>query len=114
MTPADIRPGRTYRIGRGCGVPYEWAPLTLRVIRITDAPRNGNNGWIEGYELDPTGRAVARREIYIGQVSGMQEQPAEPTPPAARPVRHRPTNAGPARIPRPRTSPETTTPGRTR
>jgi hypothetical protein len=115
MTPGDIRRGGVYRIGRGCGVPYEWAPLTARIIRVVEAPRNGDNAWLDLYQLDQTGRAFARRTVYVGQVSGMQD--LMPQTPADLPQRRRPTNAGPAatpRIPRPRTPSDPITPGRTR
>lgn len=105
-------PGDVFYVGAGCGVPHGFRPIRFRVISVDARPTYDGMTWLDGYELDHTGRAVERRRIYV-ITAGLQhlQRPAEK---ATAPVR-RPTNAGPARprIPRPRTSSETTT-GRTR
>lgn len=41
-------------------------PLTLRIIReITDRHPYAGWTWVDGYELNPTGDAVRRRELYV-------------------------------------------------
>jgi hypothetical protein len=108
MTGPELIPGATYAVGAACGVPHGFRPIRLRLIH--EMPHGGWEGMTRllGYELDTHGDAVEQRDIYV-IAAGLQllDMPATANPPA------RPTNAGPARIPRPRTSPETTT-GRTR
>lgn len=109
MTAPELIPGATYRLGAACGVPHGFRPIRLRLIREID-----HNGWagmarLLGYELDDRDHAIEERDVYvIAEGLELLRMPATAT------KRARPVNAGPApRIPRPRTSPETTT-GRTR
>jgi hypothetical protein len=106
----DRLPIGTYYIGAGCGVPYEWAPLILRVHRVEGAGEWSPGAWLTGYELGPTGDAVAARTVYVGIVAGLRLIPARR---AHQPVRRLARNAGPA-VPRPRTSPDHIITGRTR
>ncbi|MGC5289240.1 hypothetical protein [Micromonospora sp. DT231] len=71
-------------------------PIFVRVIRELPE-RHTYDGWvwIEAYELNVAGDAVARRELYVrrGGVR-FQAQPAAPTTPA----RRRPVRRGPVRV----------------
>jgi hypothetical protein len=103
MTP-ELIPGATYQVGAACGVPHGFRPIRLRLIR--ELPHGGWQGMtrLSGYELDARDQAVEERDIYV--IAAGLELVAMP-PPAGRVAR--PTNAGPARIPKQRTSPEPTT-----
>jgi hypothetical protein len=107
VTPDGIQPGGVYHIGRGCGVPYEWAPIVLRIIRVENVDPWNGRAWIHGYQLNQAGDAVEHREIYVGVVAGMWLI-AAPATTAARPHNERPV------LPRQRTPITTTTGRRTR
>jgi hypothetical protein len=61
----DIRPGDTYLVGAGCGVPHGFRPIRFRVVRVWDWPTWDGAVWMDGYELDDDGDAVERRTIYV-------------------------------------------------
>jgi hypothetical protein len=99
--------GRVVLVAAPCGVQFaDGRHLYLRVRHAWESKSWDGMAFLEGYVLDrTTGLATDRREVYV-QVDGLQEVP---TPaPVVRAAR----NAGPVRIPRPRTSPEPTTPTR--
>lgn len=110
MNRGDILPGATYYVGAGCGVPHGFRPIRFRVTKVDDRPGWEGMAWLSGYELATDDTPVENRTIYV-ITDGLVLCAGKPGP--VPPPRRRPTNAGPARIPRPRTSPETT-PGRTR
>jgi hypothetical protein len=111
MTAPKPTPGAVYYVGQKCGVPHGFRPIWFRVISVDPRPTYPGMAWLEGYELGTDGRAVERRRIYV-IADGLIPMPERRI--AAQPARPgRWGNAGPARIPRPRTSPETST-GRTR
>ncbi|MFF0154310.1 hypothetical protein [Micromonospora sp. NPDC005203] len=71
-------------------------PIFVRVIRELPE-RHTYDGWvwIEGYELNAAGDAVARRELYVLRAGvRFQAQPAAP----AKPTRHRPVRRGAVRV----------------
>jgi hypothetical protein len=39
--------------------------MMFRVIRVHDWPTYDGWAWLDGYELDATGDAVARRSIFV-------------------------------------------------
>jgi hypothetical protein len=108
VNAADIRPGAIYHIGRGCGVPWEWAPIRLTVSHAVPLDGYAGTAHLEGYELDQHGRAVDYRNAVYVKTAGMRliASPAQPATRLLRGANERPY------IPAPRTSPETT--GRTR
>jgi hypothetical protein len=105
-------PAGTYYIGAGCGVPYEWAPLILRIYR-SETTYLSPGAWLTGYEIGRTGEATAIRTVYVGITAGMEL--LLPTP-RRHPPAHRPARNSRAVVPRPRTPSDTTvtTAGRTR
>lgn len=74
--------GELLRITREASVQFA-APLLFRVIRVHDWSTYDGWAWLDGYELDNTGDAVARRSIFV-QVRGLQHLSA--TAPGRRPV----------------------------
>ncbi|MEU8313989.1 hypothetical protein [Micromonospora sp. NPDC049033] len=66
--PPDARPikaGDLLRLGRAASVQF-CRPITVRVIReITDRHPYDGWAWIEAYELNGRGVAVAKRELFV-------------------------------------------------
>lgn len=83
-------PGDVVLIGRAASVQFtDEKAIRLRVISVCPRPTYEGWLWLTGYVLDPTGAAVARREVYV-QHAGLRLLRAAKTPP-----RHR--RAGAAR-----------------
>ncbi|WP_420115818.1 hypothetical protein [Micromonospora sp.] len=53
-------------------------PIRVRVIRVLDWPTYDGWVWLEGYQLDAAGDAVARRKVFV-RPAGLTTPP-EPTP----------------------------------
>jgi hypothetical protein len=71
------RSGELLRITREASVQFV-APLLFRVIRVHDWSTYDGWAWLDGYELDSSGDAVARRSIFV-QVRGLQHLSAPAT-----------------------------------
>ncbi|WP_428961995.1 hypothetical protein [Micromonospora fluostatini] len=85
----SIRPGDVFLLTRAASVQFA-RPITVRVIRHhADWPTYHGWTWIDCYQLDARGDAVARRELYV-MPAGMTRQhppPPRPTaPPSAQPA----------------------------
>lgn len=108
------RSGQVVYIGDDCGVPYTFRPIILAVAEVAAHQPHAEGAWLIGYELNEQYRAVAQREIYIGQLDGLHDITAQAIEHRrqAADLRHR--NGGPAPRQRTRTTPATTTTGRTR
>jgi hypothetical protein len=96
--------GDVIQLGKGCGVPWEYLPTLVRVIRMHDWTTSQGMAWIDVYQLNADGDAVARRSVYV-QVSGIKWLNTAPGTLG----RRRPRNEGP-KVPRPRKASEPTTP----
>ncbi|MER7995282.1 hypothetical protein [Micromonospora chalcea] len=60
-----IKAGDLLRLGRAASVQF-CRPITVRVIReITDRHPYDGWTWIEAYELNGKGVAVAKRELFV-------------------------------------------------
>lgn len=103
------RPGDIVRVGAGCGVPHCFRPIDFRLIRVQPGSTWEGMAFLDGYELDRRGAAVERRTVYV-IVAGLRLVTPAALPVPAVAQRRRPTNAGPVRVPRPRTTPEAVTP----
>jgi hypothetical protein len=64
------RSGELLRITRDASVQFI-APLLFRVIRVHDWSTYDGWAWLDGYELDSSGDAIARRSIFV-QLRGLQ------------------------------------------
>jgi hypothetical protein len=103
--------GEVLYLAEGCGVPWEYLPALVRVIRVHDWSTWPGMAWLDGYQLNAAGDAVERRSVYV-QVAGIKwinlvRQPAPP--PKRRPRNERATTP---RLPRPRTPSDPITPTR--
>ncbi|MET8310411.1 hypothetical protein [Micromonospora sp. NPDC005173] len=81
-----MRSGDLLRLTRAASPQYV-RPIVVRVIRVLDWPTYHGWLWIDAYELNSKGDAVARRSLYV-LVEGVHWM-AVPTPPATtrRPAR---------------------------
>ena len=57
------RSGDVLRVTRAASVQFT-QPMMFRVIRVQDSQCDGW-AWLDGYELDSAGEAVARRSIFV-------------------------------------------------
>jgi hypothetical protein len=54
-------------------------PVIFRVIRVLDWQTYDGWVWLDGYQLDGGGDAVARRSVFV-QLSGLQRAESGPRP----------------------------------
>ena len=73
MTP---RSGELLEISRAASVQFV-RPIMFRVIRTLDWTTYDGWAWLEGYELDAAGDAVARRTVFV-QPAGLRRPPTLP------------------------------------
>ncbi|MFI1195615.1 hypothetical protein ACH4T9_20505 [Micromonospora sp. NPDC020750] len=89
----DLKAGDVLHITRACSVQFI-RPIMFRLIKVrTDLITYDGWTWIEGYELDAKGDAVARRELFVlKKCMRRMNRPAGPTPAqrGRRPVNQRP------------------------
>jgi len=62
--------GDVLRVTRAASIQF-LDPLLFRVIRVHDWPTYEGWAWLDGYQLNTTGEAVARRSIFV-QLDGLQ------------------------------------------
>ena len=65
------RSGDVLHVTRTASVQFV-VPIYFRVIRVHDWPTYDGWVWLDGYELNNAGDAVARREIFV-QVHGLRQ-----------------------------------------
>ncbi|WFE32070.1 hypothetical protein [Micromonospora sp. WMMD975] len=88
-TTGLIKGGDVLHLTRSASVQFV-RPIIVRVIReIADRPCFDGWTWIEAYELDAKGEAIAKRELFV-QPAGLRWLTA-PTPKA--PARRHPSRA---------------------
>jgi hypothetical protein len=85
--PAVPRTGDVLLITREASVQFA-VPILFRVIRPHDWSTSAGWIWLDGYQLNAAGDAVARRSIYA-QVAGLHpntpnDRPGRSTPPAVK------------------------------
>ncbi|MGC4889550.1 hypothetical protein [Micromonospora sp. DT227] len=78
MSARPIRAGDLLRLDRAASVQF-CRPITVRVIReIADRSTFDGWAWIEAYELNGRGEAVAKRELFV-QPAGLRWLDAKPS-----------------------------------
>ncbi|GAA0408552.1 hypothetical protein GCM10009541_59550 [Micromonospora gifhornensis] len=69
-----LRAGDLVQVTRSASVQFH-KPIMFRVIRVLDWATYDGWIWLEGYQLDSRGDAVARRSIFVMQ-AGLRTAPA--------------------------------------
>jgi len=64
------RSGDILHVTREASVQFA-SPILFRVIRVHDWPTYDGWVWLDGYQLNGAGDAVARRSIFV-QISGLR------------------------------------------
>ena len=59
------QPSQVYYVGREASVQFALNPFNFRVGRVRPIDERSIWIWVDGYELGPTGDAVARRSIFV-------------------------------------------------
>ncbi|WP_432908316.1 hypothetical protein ACQP1S_25520 [Micromonospora matsumotoense] len=86
-------------VGRAASVQFV-RPITCRVIRVLDWITYDGWCWLDVYQLDAKGDAVARRSIFV-QPAGLAVSSPAPVPRApSRQVRRGPSPVGVPPVPR--------------
>ena len=70
------RSGDILRVTRAASVQFI-QPMLFRVIRVHDWQTYDGWAWLDGYQLNQSGEAVARRSIFV-QLGGLQPGHAAP------------------------------------
>ncbi|SCG78570.1 hypothetical protein [Micromonospora rifamycinica] len=79
IPPNNLRSGDLLHVTRAASVQCI-NPIAFRVIRVLDWPTYDGWVWLEGYQLNAKGDAVARRSIFV-QPAGLvitQRPPRQP------------------------------------
>ena len=63
------RSGDVLRVTRAASVQFT-EPMTFRVIRVHDWRTYDGWAWLDGYQLNAVGDAIARRSIFV-RVNGL-------------------------------------------
>lgn len=71
-----LRSGDVLHVSRAASVQFV-RPLLFRVIRVHDWLTYHGWVWLDGYELNGSGDAVARRSIFV-QVAGLRKANSGP------------------------------------
>jgi hypothetical protein len=82
MTETHLQAGELLWVDRTASVQFV-EPILIRLIRVLDQPTYDGWAWIEVYQMDRSGDAIARREIFV------QPRKLRRVPNAA--TRHRPS-----------------------
>ncbi|MGC5319293.1 hypothetical protein ACPXB5_11200 [Micromonospora arida] len=95
MTEPKFRAGNVVRLTTTASVQF-MRPIVVRVIRELDHITYDGWVWLDAYELNAKGVAVARRELYVRR-AGVQLVDVDP--PAPQPgSRRRPVARTPLRV----------------
>ncbi len=63
--PASPRTSQVYFIGRDASVQFALRPFNFRVSHVVDIDLYSPWLWLDGYELNSVGDAVAQRSIFV-------------------------------------------------
>jgi hypothetical protein len=80
-----LRAGELVEVTREASVQFV-RPFLFRVIRVLDLVTYDGWVWLDGYQLNAKGDAVARRSIFV-QPAGLRRPRTVPAPAPRRPTR---------------------------
>lgn len=66
-----LRAGDLLQVTAAASVQFTVRPIVFRLIRVLDRPTFDGWVWLDGYQLDGRGDAVARRSIFV-QPAGLR------------------------------------------
>jgi len=70
----DLRPGVVVHVGREASVQFTNGEIDFRIIRTGPPTAYAGWQWLSGYQLNQTGDAVERRDIFV-QPEGLRPVP---------------------------------------
>jgi hypothetical protein len=73
-----LRAGELLHVTRAASVQFH-KPIMFRLIRVLDRPTFDGWIWLDGYQVDARGDAVARRSIFV-QPAGLRRPVEAPQP----------------------------------
>ena len=76
MTPEELRAGQVLHVTSRASVQFVMRPILFRLIRVKDITAPVGWVYLDGYELDASGKAVERREILVQPAGLRLFQPA--------------------------------------
>ena len=77
MTLLELFPGSEIHVGPAASVQFVGAnAFNFRVIRVEEKPTYEGWAWLDGYQLNSDGDAVARRSIFVRPAGLRQADPA--------------------------------------
>ncbi|WP_434742138.1 hypothetical protein [Micromonospora sp. SH-82] len=68
-----LRAGDLLHLTRAASVQFG-TPIRFRLIRVLDLPTYQGWSWLDGYQVDERGEAVARRELFV-RLAGIRTLP---------------------------------------
>ncbi|QLD28771.1 hypothetical protein HXZ27_23520 [Micromonospora carbonacea subsp. aurantiaca] len=75
----ELKTGDVLQITAACSVQFT-KPMMFRLIKVRhDLVTYEQWIWLDGYQLDANGEAVARREIFVLRAGLTVQQPTVPT-----------------------------------
>lgn len=74
-----LRAGDLLHLTRAASVQFV-RPITFRLIRVLDRPTFDGWLWLDGYQVDKKGDAVARRELFVQEAGLRKLSPRAPAP----------------------------------
>ncbi|MFI9641824.1 hypothetical protein ACIG87_17455 [Micromonospora sp. NPDC051925] len=86
IPPDTPRSGDLLHVTRAASVQFI-NPIMFRVIRVLDWPTYDGWIWLEGYQLNAKGDAVARRSIFVQPAGLVIKQQTAPAPAVSQPRR---------------------------
>nr|WP_083978309.1 hypothetical protein [Micromonospora rosaria] len=61
---AELRAGDLLHLTRAASVQFA-TPIMFRLIRVLDRPTYHGWQWLDGYQVNEKGDAIARRELFV-------------------------------------------------
>ncbi|MER7166460.1 hypothetical protein ABT336_10405 [Micromonospora sp. NPDC000207] len=68
-----LRAGDLLHLTRAASVQFG-TPIRFRLIRVLDLPTYPGWSWLDGYQVNERGEAVARRELLV-RLAGLRKLP---------------------------------------
>ncbi|WP_341483433.1 hypothetical protein [Micromonospora cathayae] len=78
-----LRAGDLLYVTQAASVQFT-RPVAFRLIRVLDRPTYDGWVWLDGYQLDTAGDAVARRSIFVQPAGLLVRRRTAPVPTAGR------------------------------